>query len=78
MALARAGRLTMAERLATKPMTRLCPQLHPRPGWHGPCHEGHARCVKAARRYEAQERARKRAVRLALDGLGHLEERKIA
>ncbi len=25
--------------------------------WHGPCHRGHARCVRAAKRWEAALRA---------------------
>jgi hypothetical protein len=56
----------MTARLTTKPMPQSCPQLVPRPGWHGRCHAGHARCVQAARRAEAKQRqflydARKRA-----------------
>jgi hypothetical protein len=42
-----------------------CPQLAVRPGWHGPCHEGHRRCVRAVKRREARQREKKRAARLA-------------
>jgi len=46
----------MTRRLATKPMDRLCPQLLPRPGWHGRCHKGHAACMRSARQFEAKAR----------------------
>jgi hypothetical protein len=47
-------------------MSSKCEQLAPRPGWHGKCHKGHAKCVRSARRAEAKQRqflydARKRA-----------------
>ena len=37
-----------------------CPLLAERPmftGWHGRYHRGHARCIRAAKRWEAAERA---------------------
>ncbi len=30
-----------------------CPLLATRPGFHGRCHRGHMRCVRALRRYQA-------------------------
>jgi hypothetical protein len=50
----------------TVPMPYSCPQLASRPVWlwHGPCHQGHMNCVKAARRHEAAQRARRRSATL--------------
>lgn len=40
----------------TKQQAHRCAQLLTRPGWHGKYHTGHLRCVKALKRYEANER----------------------
>lgn len=45
-------------------MTLSCPLLALRPhrtGYHGPCHRGHRRCVRAAKRAEAFSRCRRAA-----------------
>lgn len=33
-----------------------CPQLATWPGFHGPCHKGHMRCVRAFKKQKARGR----------------------
>lgn len=62
----------MTERLTTEPHPSRCPQVAIRPGWHGPCHQGHAKCVTAVKRHEAGQRERRRAA-LKVPGEPQLE-----
>ncbi len=63
----------MSARLTTKQMARLCPQLIPRPGWHGPAHKGHRECMRAAKRFEALWR-KGSVMRILACGHGHYDK----